>query len=245
MFNFVRLSDGGRVPPLPPGEGPGVRAHFGPRGEVQILCDIADRLLGSSGAINWKTFANHCHIRQMIAQIIPGYEAIGAIDTTKQEFQIEGRTFHEPKFKTSTGKAQFRTVPIPPLRGDGRQLRLMTIRSEGQFNTVVYEEEDIYRGQDRRDIILMSRSDIDRLGLQVDQRITVHSAAGAMLNIVVRAFDIKPGNAAMYFPEANVLVPTTVDPASKTPAFKSVLVTVSAEVPLSTTNRVALHTLGG
>ena len=27
----------------------------------------------------------------------------------------------------------------------------MTLRSEGQFNTVVYEEEDRYRGQERRD----------------------------------------------------------------------------------------------
>jgi hypothetical protein len=30
----------------------------------------------------------------------------------------------------------------------------------------------------------------------------------------------------MYFPEANVLVPTTADPQSKTPAFKAVAVTV-------------------
>ena len=30
----------------------------------------------------------------------------------------------------------------------------------------------------------------------------------------------------MYFPEATVLVPRAVDPASKTPAFKSVLVRV-------------------
>ena len=31
----------------------------------------------------------------------------------------------------------------------------MTVRSEGQFNTVVYEEEDLYRGQTRRDVILL------------------------------------------------------------------------------------------
>ena len=33
----------------------------------------------------------------------------------------------------------------------------------------------------------------------------------------------------MYYPEANVLVPRDVDPQSKTPAFKAVLVEVSAE----------------
>jgi anaerobic selenocysteine-containing dehydrogenase len=119
-------------------------------------------------------------------------------------------------------------VAIPSLRGIGERLRLMTIRSEGQFNTVVYEEEDIYRGPERRDVILMNRADIDRLGLKIDQRVTVTSGAGEMTNILVRAIDIKEGNAAMYYPEANVLVPAVVDPASKTPAFKSVLVTVAA-----------------
>lgn len=242
MFNFVRLSDGGsRAPaptvPLPGGEG----SNGGPRSEVKILCAIADRLLGSSGPVNWVAMQNHCHIRQMIAQIIPGYEAIGRIDATKEEFQIEGRTFHEPKFKTPSGKARFRAVELPPLRGAGDQLRLMTIRSEGQFNTVVYEEEDIYRGQERRDVILMNRSDIERLGLKVDQRVTVRSEAGAMANILVRRFDIKAGNAAMYFPEANVLVPAVVDPQSKTPAFKAVLVTIEAPTRIAL-NQISLAT---
>jgi hypothetical protein len=33
----------------------------------------------------------------------------------------------------------------------------------------------------------------------------------------------------MYYPEANVLVPRDVDPRSKTPAFKSVLVEIVPE----------------
>ena len=33
----------------------------------------------------------------------------------------------------------------------------------------------------------------------------------------------------MYYPEANVLVPTSVDPRSKTPAFKNVLVTLTPD----------------
>jgi hypothetical protein len=32
----------------------------------------------------------------------------------------------------------------------------------------------------------------------------------------------------MYYPEANVLVPREVDPASRTPAFKNVTVTLEA-----------------
>ena len=49
----------------------------------------------------------------------------------------------------------------------------MTVRSEGQFNTVVYEDEDIYRGQERRDVILLHPDDMRRLGLAEDQRVTV------------------------------------------------------------------------
>src|SRR5262249_12717406 len=88
------------------------------------------------------------------------------------------------------------------------------------------EEEDLYRGQERRDVILMNRADIERLELRVDQRVTVRSSTGAMADILVREYDIRPGNALMYYPEANVLVPATADPLSRTPAFKCVVVTV-------------------
>ncbi len=108
----------------------------------------------------------------------------------------------------------------------------MTVRSEGQFNTVVYENEDIYRGQDRRDVILLHPDDITRLGFAEDERVTVRSETGSMPNILVRTFpEIRAGNALMYYPEANVLVPRFADPQSKTPAFKSILVTVEAGVP--------------
>ena len=56
---------------------------------------------------------------------------------------------------------------------------------------------------------------------------TVSSEVGEMPNVLVRPFEeIKPGNVLMYYPEANALVPRHTDPASKTPAFKSVLVRV-------------------
>ena len=37
---------------------------------------------------------------------------------------------------------------------------------------------------------------------------------------------VRPGNAVMYFPETNVLIPKTADAKSKTPAFKNVVVTI-------------------
>jgi predicted molibdopterin-dependent oxidoreductase YjgC len=45
--------------------------------------------------------------------------------------------------------------------------------------------------------------------------------------VIARPYDkIKAGNVLMYYPEANVLVTRAVDPASRTPAFKNVAVTV-------------------
>ena len=49
-----------------------------------------------------------------------------------------------------------------------------------------------------------------------------------MNNILVRPFEIRAGNAAMYFPEANALVPALTDPQSRTPAYKSVAITIVA-----------------
>jgi anaerobic selenocysteine-containing dehydrogenase len=101
------------------------------------------------------------------------------------------------------------------------QFRLMTLRSEGQFNTVVYEETDPYRGTRRRDVVMMHAADGAALGVREDEIVTVETAAGRM-RVAVAFIDIRPGNLAMYYPEANLLVPRRIDPASGTPAFKSV-----------------------
>jgi anaerobic selenocysteine-containing dehydrogenase len=160
---------------------------------------------------------------------VPGFEAIASIDETRQEFQIDGRTLHQPRFATESGRAQLHCHQLPELKGDANQLRLMTVRSEGQFNTVVYEEEDYYRGQDRRDVILIHPDDVARLGLEHDQLVSVKSDTGQLDQIIVRSFDsIRQGNALMYYPEANVLIDRSVDPQSRTPAFKGVVVTILA-----------------
>jgi anaerobic selenocysteine-containing dehydrogenase len=176
---------------------------------------------------------NASTLRQWIGSVVPGYEQIEKIDSTGQEFQIGGRTFHRPQFGTSDGRAVLHTHALPDLLTDGqRSLRMMTVRSEGQFNTVVYEEEDLYRNQDRRDVLLMHPDDLDRLGLVHDQPVTVTSETGRMENIFARGFaEIRPGNALMYYPEANVLVSRHIDPQSRTPAFKNTIIQIESATP--------------
>jgi anaerobic selenocysteine-containing dehydrogenase len=216
MFNYVRLSDGGNS------------RHQGPRSEVAVITNLAHAVLGDK-PLDWVALRDHGNVRRLIAKIIPGHEKFAEIDRTKEEFHIGGRLLHSPQFATSSGKARFKVENMPALRASGKQMRLMTVRSEGQFNTVVYEEEDIYRGQERRDVILLNPRDIERFGLRENQPVTVRSEVGAMHGILVRPFDVRAGNALMYYPEANRLVTTAVDPESKTPAFKSVAITILPE----------------
>ncbi|MGE0757308.1 MAG: FdhF/YdeP family oxidoreductase [Pirellulaceae bacterium] len=234
MFSFVRYSDGGPA------------RYTGPRSEVAVLAELGRRVLTDRPAIDWNELANHRRVRQLIADLIPGMEPLAQIDETRREFSIAGRQLDGGPFPTESGKARFHALPFavrPPLKP--HEFRLMTVRTEGQFNTVVYEEEDIYRGQERRDVVLISPEDLTRQGWQSDQLVTVRSSAGVMRHLRVRPFDIRSGNALMYFPEANVLVPRHVDPQSKTPAFKSVLVTIEAEPSSQTLSPVALVQLQG
>jgi anaerobic selenocysteine-containing dehydrogenase len=98
---------------------------------------------------------------------------------------------------------------------------LMTLRSEGQFNTVVYEDEDLYRGNARRDVVMMAAEDAARLGVREGDPVSVETETGR-LEVAVAIAPIRAGNVAMYYPEANAIVPRRLDPQSKTPAFKSV-----------------------
>lgn len=218
MFSYVRLSAGGKA------------RYPGPRSEVSILTELGKRLLGNDRGVDWSKLASHQAIRELIASLIPELEGLATIAATKKEFHIPGRAILEKRFPTPTGKAKFHAVGLPglPPLAEG-ELRLMTIRSEGQFNTVVYDDEDIYRGQERRDVILMHPDDIAARGWKTDQLVTVRSVCGEMPHIRVRPFDVRRGNAMMYCPEANVLVPKAVDPLSKTPAFKSVVISLHAE----------------
>ena len=224
MFNYVRLSDGGPA------------RHDGPRSEVEIIAELGQRVVGPRGPVDWNALSDTAQIREWISKTVPGWEKIGEIDRTKQEFEIQGRRLREPSFPTATRRAQFHVDPLPADGADDGQLKLMTVRSEGQFNTVVYEDYDLYRGQDRRDVILVHPSDLDRLGIAAEQRVTVRSETAALSDIVARSYEnIRPGNALMYYPEANVLVPRRVDPLSRTPAFKHVVVTIeSADSPHAT-----------
>ncbi|MCP8883678.1 FdhF/YdeP family oxidoreductase [Devosia sp. XJ19-1] len=212
MFNFVRLSDGGisRIETVRP--------------ESWILGQLGKRMLPAS-PIDFEAFSGHARLRDAIAAIVPGMEELADIDVAKREFHIRNRVLHVPSFGTPDGKAHFVVVPVPDTAPG--QLMLATVRSEGQFNSIIYEETDSYRGKAGRLSIFLNGDDMAQRGLDEGQGVSVTSDAGQMQGFATR-FDLPRGSVLAYYPEANVLVGQAVDPRSKTPAFKSVKVEVVA-----------------
>lgn len=228
MFNFVRLSDGG------------IDRLENVRPEVSILSDLSERLLPDS-VLDFSTFKEHKAIRQAIANIVPGMEDLADIDVARREFHVRDRLLHTPTFKTADGRANFRVTPTTDTKNTTAEWPyiLMTVRSEGQFNTIIYEEDDSYREVKERWSVMMSPDDIQQLELKAGDRITLRSPQGVMEGVKVYAFDLPTGNLMAYFPEANILAGQKIDPRSKTPAFKSIHVRIDPVLSVGSTNEVS------
>ncbi|CBN55393.1 MULTISPECIES: FdhF/YdeP family oxidoreductase [Kamptonema] len=225
--NFVRLNDEGTT-------------HLKDAdliSEVEFLTELAHRLLGEY-PVEWRKLQDTRYVRQLIARTIPGYEKIGAIDDTKEEFTISGRIVTEPHFKTPSGKAKMFTTPLPTLTlpdvsefgmeepANSLVLALMTGRSYSQHNTVVYKIGDKYRGMPHRHCILMNRLDAEKIGLAEHDRVTVQGDADKLDNIEVIYGAVRSGAALMFYPEVNVIFKAKTETRSGTPAYKRVPVLV-------------------
>ncbi|MBD2579357.1 FdhF/YdeP family oxidoreductase [Oscillatoria sp. FACHB-1406] len=220
--NFVRLNDTGSTH-IQEGE---------LISEVEFLTEMAHRLLGDY-PVNWRKLQDTQYVRELIAKTIPGYEKIGEIDRTEEEFTIGGRIFTQPKFKTASGKAKMSVTPLPQLdlpdiasfgAGEvrGKVVALTTGRSYSQHNTVVYKEGDRYRKMPHRHCILMNPEDCDRAGFSEHQRVTVRADAGELDNIEIIYGDVREGAALMFYPEVNAILKARIDPHCGIPAYKRV-----------------------
>lgn len=211
MFNYVRLSDGG-ITRL---------AHV--RSEVDILTSIAVKTLPPE-QFDMSVFKSHQSIRETIANVVPGMEELADISVAKHEFHVRNRVMHTPEFKTDNGKGRFVVQPLSDNTNADYPFTLMSVRSEGQFNSIIYEEMDSYRGVDNRWTVLLNPDDMKAMALSAGDKVDVVSAQGMMKSVHAQPFDIPQGNVMAYYPEANVLIGLERDKRSYTPAFKSVAV---------------------
>lgn len=208
------------------------------RSEPAIIAGLAEALLPANPRVPWRSWVGDYRvIRNAIAQTWPEIFH----DFNERMFTPGG--FHRPlparhrQWKTATGKANFikpSALDADPdmQRPTGDILRLMTIRSNDQFNTTIYGFEDRFRGiHGTREVLLMSREDIESHGLQAGDRVTVSTVADDFVrqvpNLKVVPYAIPRGCAAAYYPECNALVPLWHHAVgSQVPASKSIPVRI-------------------
>jgi molybdopterin-dependent oxidoreductase alpha subunit len=225
------------------------RGHHAPASdqllsEQRIVAGLAQATLAPNPHVPWDAWASDYGLVR---------DAIEA--TYPEDFRDFNERMHQPggfprplaarerRWETETGRAMFH-VPsalCAAFEGDGGAdvLRLITLRSNDQFNTTIYGYNDRLRGIDgSRDVLLMADADMQAQGLQEGDFVTLSCAAGdgvtrEVPHLRVTRYDLPPGTCAGYYPECNPVIPLYHHAEkSKVPAAKSVPVRVLRTAPL-------------
>jgi molybdopterin-dependent oxidoreductase alpha subunit len=206
------------------------------RSEPAIVAAIARHTLARVGSphtrIDWQALVDdYDRIRDHIEAVIPGFESFN-VRIRQGGFTLPNAA-RRREFHTASGKANFISQALPRLEREPGELVMMTIRSHDQFNTTIYGLDDRYRGiYNGRRVILMQVDDMAERGLGEGDKVDVTSHFRGVRR-VAQAFTVVPfklprGATAMYYPEANVLVPVdSVALRSNTPTSKYVRITVA------------------
>jgi molybdopterin-dependent oxidoreductase alpha subunit len=202
------------------------------KSEPAIICGIAGRLLGEGYPVKWsRLFENYDSIRNLIADVIPGFENFNSDVRKLGGFSLPNAP-RQGKFTTPDYKAHFTVNPLPNLSIRRGHFVMMTIRSHDQYNTTIYGLDDRYRGiLNERRVIFMNPSDLAELSLNdnniVDIISDIDGTERIAKNFHVKAYSLPKGCCATYFPETNCLVPLeSYAEKSKTPMSKFIEVSI-------------------
>jgi molybdopterin-dependent oxidoreductase alpha subunit len=170
--------------------------------EWEVFGEVAARVRPERAAA--VRFASSRAIREEIGRVIPLYAGIERLNHEGDELQWGGpRLFADGRFATPDGKARFSAVL--PLERKAREGRFyLSTRRGKQFNSMVQYAVDPLTGAAREDVLL-SREDAERLGLRDGDRVRLVSAVGQLTGRA-KIDALKPGNLAVHWPEANVLL---------------------------------------
>ncbi|MDO6416720.1 FdhF/YdeP family oxidoreductase [Sphingomonas sp. BIUV-7] len=207
--------------------------------EPAIVGAIAKRILPPNPHVDWDAWvADYRRIRVAIAETYP--EVFKDYETrlfTPGGFW-KGNKASERIWLTASKKAEFLVPEHLSAAGfadaPGRY-RLMTLRSNDQFNTTIYGYHDRFRGvKGTRDVLFINAADMAEAGLSAGQIVALESDAGdgkarRQEGLIVTPYDIPRGCLGAYYPECNVLIPVEHHAEeSHVPAAKSVPVRIAA-----------------
>ncbi|MGN8027946.1 FdhF/YdeP family oxidoreductase [Microbacterium sp. 22242] len=204
------------------------------RSEPAIIAGIAKALLPDSQT-PWDAYvADYDRIRDVMAQVLPGFEGFNHLIRNRHGFRIpqpaRGRVF-----ATGSGRAEFSLAPLPDvIPASGETLVLQTMRSHDQWNTTIYSANDRYRGvKNLRELIFLHADDMRERGIREGDLVDIRATSKDGSTRVAHAFravryDLPRGSAAGYMPELNVLIGhADFSAQSDQPLAKSIQVTVS------------------
>ncbi|KQM41034.1 FdhF/YdeP family oxidoreductase [Sphingomonas sp. Leaf10] len=209
------------------------------KSEVAIVAGMAKATLDPNPKVDWDGWTgDYAKIRKLIEATYPEeFHDFEERMFTPGGF-YRGNSARERVWKTESGKAEFtvpRSLSGTTIEDAPGRYRLVTLRSNDQFNTTIYGYDDRFRGiSGTRDVLMMNPAEITKAGLHKGQIVTVVGDAEdgidrRVAGLKVVPFDLPDGCVAGYYPELNPLVPIGWhDHASQTPAGKAVPVRIVA-----------------
>jgi molybdopterin-dependent oxidoreductase alpha subunit len=210
-------------------------AHL--KSELDIVAGLARATLAPNPRLRWDDWTgDYSLVRDLIAETWPDQFADmnRRIDIPGGFYR--GNAARNRVWKTDSGKAEFTTpttLDAADLDRRSGRFRLITLRSNDQFNTTVYGLSDRLRGiEGERTIVMMSPKDMAAAGVEAGQRIALvtdldDGFARRVAGLKVVPYDLPEGALCGYFPELNALAPLSrYDLASHTPAAKAIPVRI-------------------
>ena len=185
--------------------------------EAAIVAGIATVTLVPNPRLPWTEWVgDYGRVRDAIAETYPEFfHDFNARMFTPGGF-YKGNKARERNFATASGKAEFAVPAMLDAAGFADApglMRLITLRSNDQFNTTVYGYHDRFRGvKGTRDVLFISPADMavhglaegDIVGLRTEYGDGVERRLGGLR---VTPYSLPAGCIGTYYPEANVLIP--------------------------------------
>lgn len=202
------------------------------KSEPAIIAGMARATLGARSKVDWeKLIGDYALIRDDIEAVFPIFQGYNARIAQPGGFHLTSLA-RERIWATPSGKANLLVCDglcEDPGVDDPEALWLTTVRSHDQYNTTLYSLSDRYRGvYGQRDVIFLNAREMERRGLEADDRVDIETLSQDGITRAVRGFKVVPysfpdGSCAAYYPETNPLVPLYAhDPQSFTPSSKAV-----------------------
>jgi len=205
--------------------------------ELAIVAGMAKATLPPNPKVKWDEWrGDYGKVRDLIEETYPDKFH----DFNKRLFTpggfYRGNSARERIWKTDSGKAEFTVPEALSAAGfedrEGRY-RLMTLRSNDQFNTTIYGYSDRLRGiEGTRNVLLINPKEMKKLGLQEGQLVGLQTDIEDGRERKVEGLKVLPlqlpdGCVAGYYPELNPLIPLSLhERLSQTPASKAVPVRI-------------------